>query len=152
MADEDVKFTEAPAKRRAKAVEKNAEETPASVEELSPKEEIAARTAPDAKATGRFVKSFVISARDWNVDGPVDDMHRANQVATLQEALNRGLHPSGEAKFDGSETLWDGSVELTYSAPVVLAHLDEDPASTYTPRAAVNDMGGSTIQDAAETA
>lgn len=151
MADKDEK-TPAPKARAASkadaASESDAKAAPLAVTELPADAEIAARTAPQADEDGRFHKVFVIMGRDWNVDGPVDDMHRANQVATLQEALNRGLHPQGGARFDGAEETADSSVRLSYSVDVILAHEDEDPASAYTPKFSVDDFGGSTIQDA----
>lgn len=132
----------------AVSAEDQAASAPTSVEQLSAGEEIAARTGPDADPGNRFTKVFVISGRDFHIDGPLDDMHRANQVATLQEAINRGLHPQGGARFDGDEKTADGSVRLSYSVEVVLANEDEDPSSAYTPTFAVEDFGGTTMKDA----
>ncbi|GAA3230716.1 hypothetical protein GCM10017691_23920 [Pseudonocardia petroleophila] len=160
MAEKNVQFVDAPTARPATKPVAGADSppagptvgpavhAPASVAQLDTHAEIAARSADTEEPGNRFVKVFVISGRDFHVDGPLDGMHRANQVATLQEALNRGMHPQGGARFDGDEETADGSVRLTYSVDVVLAYQDEEPAGTYTPRVAVNEMGGSTIQDA----
>lgn len=171
MADKDLKFSEAPsprARHAATAPEAPVEETPeapaaqtaaeafagvdavhvpASADQLSSEAEIAARTAPDAPVGTKFRKTFVVS-RKWHTEGVSDDsdMHRANCVATLQEALNRGLHPKGEAAYVGDDTLHDGSEALHYEVEVVLATEDADPAGTYTPSFSLEDMGGSTVQ------
>jgi hypothetical protein len=111
-------------------------------------EMVAARTAGDAAPSDRFVKVFTIfvgqlAEQDWD-DPAQESMHRANQVATLQDAIHRGLHPKEPAQFDGAKEVTGGNVALTYSVKVVPATLDTDAAGTYTPSAALNDMGGST--------
>lgn len=80
---------------------------------------------------------------DWNAPEH-EAMHEANKVQILQEALNKGLHPTGPARFDeGTE---DGA--LTYSVPVIPASSDPElAAATYTPSAALADLGGSTLPD-----
>lgn len=148
VAEELVQETPAPAAQTAaEAIEAvDATRAPVSVDQLSTEGEIAARTAPDAEVGTKFRKTFVISKKGFDLGAPQDDMHRANCVATLQEALNRGLHPKGEASYVGDDQLTDGSEALHYEVEVVLASEDEDPASTYTPSFAIDDMGGSTVQ------
>lgn len=112
----------------------------------SGEEAVAARTAPDAPEDGKFRKTFTLSGRDYEEQSEHDDMHRANEVATLQEALNRGLHAQGEAQLENVERTQDGSVNLTYAVEAIPASEDSDPANTETPRKAIKKMGGSTQQ------
>jgi hypothetical protein len=116
---------------------------------------------PEWPADGRYRKVFTVVVPrvstgadlelDWNSDEH-DTMHEANKVATLQEALFRGLHPQGEARFDGQEGDTDprsyGSATLVYSVEVVPA-TDEgtEAAATYTPSFAIKDQGGSTLAE-----
>lgn len=109
-------------------------------------------------ADGRYHKVFNIATPrtstgklpelDWNDDQHLA-MHEANKVAVLQEALNRGLHPRGEAEFVGQLGDADeasGSASLEYQVEVVPATVDgEEAANTYTPSAAIADQGGSTL-------
>lgn len=109
---------------------------------------VAALTGPDAKADGKFRAEFTLSPRDYDENADNDDMHRANQVATLQRALNQGVHPKGEAGLEDTRTLPDGSVVLTYAVKAIPADEDDDPAGTQTPAKAIKEMGGSTIESA----
>lgn len=122
-----------------------------SVGQLPADAEVAARTGPDAKIDGKFRHTFVLSGRDYDANRDNDDMHRANQVATLQFALNQGVHPVGEAALEGTEETADGSVRLTYAVEGIPAHDNEVPADAYTPAKAIRDMGGSTIETAQTT-
>jgi hypothetical protein len=110
--------------------------------------EVAARTAPDAEADGKFRHTFTISGRDYDENADNDDMHRANEVATLQNALNKGVHPKGEAYLESSERTQDGSVNLTYAVESIPAHEDEAPGDSQVPSKAIDDMGGSTVEHA----
>ena len=115
---------------------------------------------PEWPADGRYHKVFNIATPrtstgkppelDWN-DDQHRAMHEANKVAVLQEALNRGLHPRGEAEFVGQLGDTDessGSASLEYQVEVVPATIDgEEAAGTYTPSAAIADQGGSTLPE-----
>lgn len=116
------------------------------VGQLTEDQEVAARSGPDFPADGKFRKVFVLSGRDYEANQLNDDMHRANEVATLQEALNKGVHPKGEARLESEESTHDGSVRLTYAVDGVPAHADEAPSETHTPAKAIDDMGGSTLE------
>ena len=63
-------------------------------------------------------------------------MHEANKLAVLQDALNRGLHPQEEARFDGAQDT--RGTELVYSVTVIPATSDERAAATVTPSAALS--------------
>lgn len=118
------------------------------VAQLSGDAEVAARTGPDAKADGKFRRVFTLSPRDYDEQADNDDMHRANEVATLQEALNKGVHAQGEAYLESAYRRADGSYDLTYAVEAIPASEDEQPADTQTPSKAIKEMGGSTIEDA----
>jgi len=101
-----------------------------------------ARNVPGAEA-----------ASDWSdEDGSMANMHSANKVATLQFALGNGLHPTGEAELDqvlGADNDDADTVDLVYAVPVVPASI-QDPAEaarTYTPSAALGDLGGTTLAE-----
>ena len=132
--------------------------------------EIVQRRTPDVDgkplwpADGRFHRSFNVetprvsglgleddATSDWS-SSDHDAMHEANKVAVLNEAINLGLHPQGEAQFDGAgpKNKLTGTVALTYSVEVVPASSqtpEENAASTYTPSKAIVDQGGSTLPD-----
>lgn len=112
---------------------------PAGQQPRTAEEEIAARTADtDEKAVPRFSKVYVVKARDFTDGQDREPMHEANKVDMLQQALNVGLHPRGEATFDGHKPHADGqSTYLTYSVEVVPAVEDEVPARTVTPTKAL---------------
>ncbi len=111
---------------------------------LSADEIVDARTS-DGSDDGRYHKTYVVLARDWNEDSDADD---ANKVAVLQEALNLGLHPRGDVAYDGAEAHPDGhSLFLRYSVEVIPAALDENPADTKTPSKKLDELGGSTETD-----
>jgi hypothetical protein len=96
-----------------------------------PEAEVAERSA-DGSDGMRFVKDFVVLARQW---GGSDSEHTANKVGVVNEAIQRGLHPRGDVRFDGSEDQPDGvSLTLTYSVQTVPASVDHHPGETTTPR------------------
>jgi hypothetical protein len=115
---------------------------------------------PEWPADGKYHKVFTVATPrvstgkvpelDWDAEEH-EAMHEANKVAVLQEALNRGLHPRGEAEFvgplDGSDPE-AGQVGLEYTVEVVPATSDgEEAANTYTPSAALADQGGSSLPE-----
>jgi hypothetical protein len=118
----------------------------------SEEEMVAARAADnDATTDDRFRRTFVLQERAWkDIDeSKFDDAHEANKVALLQDALNVGLHPTGEAVFDGLDRECGyRSVGLKYSVPVRVAALSDKPtADVVTPSNALKDMpGGTTAQ------
>lgn len=96
-----------------------------------PEVEVAKRTA-DGSDGMRFVKEFVVLASQWTDEGYA---HEANKAGTVNEAIQRGLHPRGDVAFDGAEPHPDGaSTVLTYSVETVPASVDHNPADTTTPR------------------
>lgn len=109
------------------------------VKKPAPEEKVAARSADGSEGT-RHVKEFVVLGDALpDEDGPA---HEANKVGTLQEAIQRGLHPRGDVSFDGAETLGDGvSRSLRYSVEVVPADIDSEPEKTTTPRDVIEGEG-----------
>ena len=69
----------------------------------------------------------------------------ANKAAVTNEAIQRGLHPRGEASFVGAEDHPDGvSVVLTYSVETVPSSVDHAPEDTTTPRDVIEADGKDT--------
>lgn len=96
-----------------------------------PEAEVDERTADGADGM-RFVKEFVVLARQW---GDSDDEHTANKAGVVNEAIQRGLHPRGDIRFDGATDHDDGaSLTLTYSVETIPASVDHHPEDTTTPR------------------
>ena len=99
-----------------------------------PETEVDERSA-DGSDGMRFVKQFVVLAARWNDE---DYQHEANRAGTVNEAIQRGLHPRGKVKFDGGEAHPDGlSLVLTYSVDTIPASVDHHPEDTTTPRAVI---------------
>lgn len=123
---------------------------PMTIQQLTGDEYVAVKSGDTVPVDGRYHKRFVVQARrDWETPLSDDgDLMRACYAATLQEALNRGVHPKGEVTFDGQTTGPDGSTCLDFSVEAIPAIEDEDTAGTYSPRRAIIDMGGSTIETA----
>lgn len=129
------------------AAKKAAARKPAHVSDLDEADEIAERTGPDAPHDERFHHTFTIApnTRIGDDSDPASvNAHNANKVHVLELALHRGLHPQGEASYDGQDERGDGSTDLHYSVPVRPAHLVETPAETLTPAKAIDAMGGDT--------
>lgn len=93
------------------------------------------------------------ASSDWaDEDGDMASMHNANKVATLQFALGNGLHPTNEAELDqviGADDEDAETVDLVYAVDVVpaSAQAPEEAANTYTPSAALGDLGGTTLAE-----
>ena len=103
--------------------------------------EVDQRTADGSEGT-RFVKEFVVLARQW---GDSESEHTANFAGVANEAIQRGLHPRGDVRFDGAQAHDDGeSTVLTYSVETVPASVDHTPEDTTTPRDIIDDAGGDT--------
>lgn len=105
------------AKEKTKVTEPvKTEEAPKATEDKTTTDYVAARATDGSEGT-RYKKVFVEQHKpEWN-ESAYD--HSANLVGTLSEALVRGLHPLGEASFDGANVQPDSvSVELTYSVNV----------------------------------
>jgi len=82
----------------------------------------------------RYVKEFVLMGRDWPEAGDLYN-HGGNKAAVANEAIQRGLHPRGDVRFDGAEDHPDGhSVTLAYSVDTVPSSIDHAPQDTTTPR------------------
>jgi hypothetical protein len=89
----------------------------------------------DGSDGARFVKEFVVLARQW---GGSDSEHTANKAGVANEAIQRGLHPRGDVRFDGAQPHDDGvSTVLTYSVDTVPASVDHAPEDTTTPRSVI---------------
>ena len=103
-----------------------------------PEVEVDKRTADGADGM-RFVKEFVVLARQWTDE---DAAHAANRAGVVNEAIQRGLHPRGDVSFDGATEQPDGlSLTLAYSVQTVPASVDHTPADTTTPRDVIQDGG-----------
>jgi hypothetical protein len=108
--------------------------------------EVEQRSADGAAGT-RYVKEFVTEpGAEHN-----EPMHEANKAGVLQEAIQRGLHPRGEARFDGAEVHTTESgprvfrhAVLTYSVEVIPASVDTRPTETTTPRDQIESDDGDT--------
>lgn len=94
--------------------------------------EVEKRSADGADGT-RHEKAFVLARPTLpEQDGP---KHDDNKAACVQEAIQRGLHPRGDVRFDGVEDALDGvSRTYTYSVAVVPSAVDAQPGETTTPR------------------
>lgn len=126
--------------------------------QLTPEQQVLVRTEPSAAtaADSRYRHHFNIGLDrgvdpekvDWN-DAVHDAMHEANKVAVLQFAMNVGLHPQGDAIFEGPISSGQSrTAKLVYSVEVVPAALAEDASQTLTPRKALVEMpGASTFPD-----
>ena len=66
-----------------------------------------------------------------------ESLQVGNKQATLQELLNRGLHPKGEPVLEDVEVVFEGlntmEVVFTYAVKVVPASLDFDPGNVTAP-------------------
>ena len=92
------------------------------------------------KRDDRFRKVFVIQVQGTSLEDlkAYAEQDIGNKQATVQEALNRGVHPKGEPRCDDVEIIHEGissaTAKFTYSVVAVPASLDLDPASTIEPR------------------
>ncbi|MFD4830141.1 hypothetical protein ACFWPV_09840 [Streptomyces uncialis] len=103
--------------------------------------ETGSRSADGADGT-RHIKEFVVLASSWPARDETE-AHQANAAAVAQEAIQRGLHPRGTARFDGATPHPDGtSLTLTYSVDTVPASVDPAPGDTTTPRDILTGQGG----------
>ncbi len=112
---------------------------------LSPSQQVLVRTEPSAATAddSKYRKRFMVQFRDDYDDEQHADMHEANKLATLQDALMAGVHPKGDVVFEGTqETPQSGSVILVYAVEGVPAELDADAPGTTVPRAVLLDMPG----------
>ncbi|WP_069769790.1 hypothetical protein [Streptomyces sp. LUP30] len=107
----------------------------------APAVEVDERSADGAEGT-RYVKTFVVHGDSWTGE---EYQHEANKAAVANEAIQRGLHPRGEASFYGDEDHEDGvSVVLTYSVETVPSSVDHAPEDTTTPRDVIEADGKDT--------
>lgn len=82
-------------------------------DERTDDQEVAVRQA-DSDSNDKFVKDYVIFNHG---DGENDHEDYVN--ATRQEAINRGLRPTGDVSFDGKQAHPDGESQiLTFSVGV----------------------------------
>ena len=128
-------------KTAASAAEARTKQFPA--KDGEPAVEVDERSADGAEGT-RYVKEFVVLKASWP-SRDEGDAHKANAAAVANEAIQRGLHPRGEASFDGAEDHPDGlSLTLKYSVNTVPSSVDEVSRDTTTPRDVIEAAGGDT--------
>jgi hypothetical protein len=100
-----------------------------------PEDEVTQRT--EAPTEGNwFTRVFTVHNRNHTRDLPADhESHLANFASTLQDALQRGLHPKAapELVSETDHPVDPNSTDLTYRVPVVPAVADEEPETTVTP-------------------
>lgn len=101
-----------------------------------------------------FRKVFTVHNRAWTRDLPADHWgHHPNLGATLQAALQQGLHPKGMPELESEAdhpTDPTRSTDLTYRVRVVPAVADEEPGNTLTPailQQVLADGGGVVVDD-----
>jgi hypothetical protein len=116
------------------------------VTEMPTAQEVQARQPEDVPADNRYHKHFVVSAASEDWEAPeYDSMHNANRLAILEEAMHHGLHPQGEAQYDGAELIPGNrgrdTTKLHYSVEVVPADQAHAP-STVTVSKLLKDHGG----------
>ncbi|MGW0837546.1 hypothetical protein [Streptomyces prunicolor] len=105
-----------------------------------PEAEVGKRSA-DGSDGMRHAKEFVVTTGGWPDDGE-SPAHEANKAATVNEAIQRGLHPRGDVSFDGATEHGDGvSTVLAYSVETVPASVDHAPQDTTTPRDVIEGEG-----------
>ena len=102
------------------------------------KVENAERTADTDKSEASvFKKDFVVLITDAYEVLERDGLHLANKLRVLEEAIQHGLHPTGEPRFDGEtdqdRTRIGTNKVFSYSVDVIPAHVDHDAASTVVP-------------------
>lgn len=121
------------------------------VTDLDTAKEIQARQPEDVVADGRYHVVVTVSAAsdDWE-DPAHDSMHNANRLAVLESALHHGLHPQGEARYDG-HTFIPGNrgrhtTRLEYSVEVLPAD-QADAASTVTVSSVLRAHGGTSVAE-----
>ncbi|ANZ35249.1 hypothetical protein BBK82_03340 [Lentzea guizhouensis] len=112
-------------------------------------QEVEQRSADGSDGT-RFEKKFIVDKGAENSE----PQHEANRANVLEDAIQRGLHPRGEVRFDGAEDItrepaepgrrFFPLVELTYSVETIPAAVDTQPAETTTPRDQIESDDGST--------
>lgn len=112
-------------------------------------EEVEQRSADGSEGT-RFEKKFICDAGAENSE----PQHEANRANVLEDAIQRGLHPRGEVRFDGAKDITSEPaepgrryfplVELTYSVETIPAVVDTQPVETTTPRDQIVSDDGST--------
>ncbi|MEV8439177.1 hypothetical protein AB0425_17520 [Actinosynnema sp. NPDC051121] len=112
-------------------------------------EEVEQRSADGSSGT-RFEKKFICDAGAENSAA----QHEANRANVLEDAIQRGLHPRGEVKFEGAKDITREPVEpgrrsyplveLTYSVETIPAVVDTQPVETTTPRDQIVSDDGST--------
>lgn len=88
-----------------------------SVAVLPASDEVLARSADQVKPSTEYTKAFVLGPGDYTKATDYD--HEPNKAGTRQEALNRGLWPTGDVTFVSNKPHMDGkSRVLTYKVPV----------------------------------
>lgn len=100
--------------------------------------EVAQRSA-DGSHESWFKKVFSVLNRSHTLGLSVDHVtHQANAAATLQDALQRGMHPKGPVELVGEESHPSdpATTNVTYAVPVVPAVIDHENHTTVTPSVA----------------
>lgn len=99
--------------------------------------EVAKRTAdgPDGEHGLTFYKTFRVRLPG---DEPSDALVNVNRIRVVEEAIQRGLHPTAEPTHTGSEVVERHrrgavTVDLHYTVPVEPAVTDDTPAESVAP-------------------
>lgn len=116
------------------------------VTEMETALEVQARQPENVPADGRYHKFFTVTATSEDWEAPEhDSMHNANRLAILEDALHHGVHPQGEARYDGAEEIPGNrgrhTTKLYYSVEVVPADQAHAP-STFTVSKVLKNHGG----------
>jgi hypothetical protein len=113
-----------------------------------PEGEVASRSA-DGSDGMAFRKVFVMAGPEQiPSDHPC---HEDNAVRVLEEALQRGLHPKGEARLVGTEVVdrdrkGTVSTACTYEVEVVPAVIDTEAHKTVTPSSEVREKSRGLVE------
>lgn len=95
-----------------------------SAKKTGPAEEVVLRNPGDSDT--HYEKTFVLVVDDTDFPG----RDAAYCTATRQDAINHGLHPTGDASKEGVKKIRDG-IMVTYKVPVTPASVDSEPAPLF---------------------
>lgn len=123
----------------AEDVEKSPEREQHPALDGNPVVEVEKRTAdlPEGGAGGQvFHKTFRVQLDDD--PGPDHPLHHANKTRVVEEAIQRGLHPTEAPKLLGSELVdrhrrGGSTIDLRYSVAVTPAIVDHEPQESVAP-------------------
>lgn len=70
-----------------------------------------------------FAKEFLVYVDDSSK--VADELHERNKVAVVQEAIQRGLRPTGDVRVESTEIRDERNVLIAYSVDVKPASADK---------------------------